>query len=119
MASIASAGYPSSTRLVCLSGIITNRDMRFISVEDRKTMRVAEAMTRMPLITGHPGISREAAAALFKEHRIEKKLPLVDANGKLNGSDHSKRLRQRRGIPELGEGWRRTPARRRRDGLLR
>ena len=67
-----------------LVGIITNRDMRFISIEDRKTTRVADAMKPMPLITGHPGISREAAAQLFKEHRIEK-LPLVDAQGKLTG----------------------------------
>lgn len=67
-----------------LVGIITNRDMRFISAEDRKTTRVADAMKPMPLITGFPGISRAAAADLFKEHRIEK-LPLVDASGKLTG----------------------------------
>lgn len=67
-----------------LVGIITNRDMRFISADERQTMRVADAMTPMPLITGAPGITRAEAAALFKEHRIEK-LPLVDADGKLTG----------------------------------
>jgi len=67
-----------------LVGIITNRDMRFISAEHRKTTKVAEAMKPMPLITGRPGISREEAAELFKQHRIEK-LPLVDDSGKLTG----------------------------------
>lgn len=67
-----------------LVGIITNRDMRFISQEDRRTTRVGDAMKPMPLVTGEPGISREAAAELFKQHRIEK-LPLVDAAGKLTG----------------------------------
>src|SRR5690606_9217136 len=41
-------------------------------------------MKPMPLITGYPGISRAEAAALFKQHRIEK-LPLVDKHGKLTG----------------------------------
>ncbi|NLB46493.1 MAG: IMP dehydrogenase [Microbacteriaceae bacterium] len=67
-----------------LVGIITNRDMRFLSVEERKTTRVGDAMMPMPLVTGHPGISREDAAQLFKTHRVEK-LPLVDAQGKLTG----------------------------------
>ena len=78
------SGLPVVDESGVLVGIITNRDMRFISIEDRKTTRVADAMKPMPLITGHPGISREAAARLFKEHRIEK-LPLVDAQGKLTG----------------------------------
>ena len=78
------SGLPVVDESGVLVGIITNRDMRFISIEDRKTTRVADAMKPMPLITGHPGISREAAAQLFKEHRIEK-LPLVDAQGKLTG----------------------------------
>jgi len=78
------SGLPVVDEAGVLVGIITNRDMRFISIEDRKTTKVADAMKPMPLITGHPGISREAAAALFQEHRIEK-LPLVDEQGKLTG----------------------------------
>lgn len=78
------SGLPVVNEAGILVGIITNRDMRFISIEDRQTMRVAEAMKPMPLITGHPGISRAAAAELFKVHRIEK-LPLVDESGKLTG----------------------------------
>ncbi len=78
------SGLPVVDDAGVLVGIITNRDMRFISQEERKTMRVSEAMKPMPLITGFPGITRAAAAELFKQHRIEK-LPLVDGNGKLTG----------------------------------
>src|SRR5690606_21932223 len=47
-----------------LLGIITNRDMRFIDPKDRSQVRVSEAMTKMPLITGPVGISRDDAAAI-------------------------------------------------------
>ena len=67
-----------------LLGIITNRDMRFIDPKDRAQVRVSEAMTKMPLITGPTGISRADAAEIFRRHKIEK-LPLVDGSGKLTG----------------------------------
>ncbi|GAB2556069.1 IMP dehydrogenase [Leucobacter ruminantium] len=67
-----------------LLGIITNRDMRFIDPKDRAQVRVSEAMTKMPLITGPTGISRADAANIFRQHKIEK-LPLVDDSGKLTG----------------------------------
>jgi len=109
-----------------LVGIITNRDMRFISIEDRATTRVGDAMTRMPLVTGPAGISREDAAQLFREHRIEK-LPLVDSNGKLTGlitvkdfdkqeqypnatKDDAGRLRVGAGIGFFGDAWNRAGA---------
>jgi CBS-domain-containing membrane protein len=41
-------------------------------------------MTRMPLVTGHPGISSEDALKLLGQHKIEK-LPLVDDDGILRG----------------------------------
>ena len=50
------SGLPVVDESGVLVGIITNRDMRFISIEDRKTTKVADAMKPMPLITGHPGI---------------------------------------------------------------
>ena len=109
-----------------LVGIITNRDMRFISVEDRKTTRVGDAMKPMPLITGYPGISRAAAAELFKQHRIEK-LPLVDEQGKLTGlitvkdfdkeeeypnaaKDDAGRLRVGAAVGFFGDAWDRAGA---------
>lgn len=109
-----------------LVGIITNRDMRFIPASERTTTRVADAMKPMPLITGHPGITREAAAELFKQHRIEK-LPLVDERGKLTGlitvkdfdkeeeypnaaKDEAGRLRVGAAVGFFGDAWDRAGA---------
>ena len=72
------SGLPVVDQAGVLLGIITNRDMRFIDPKDRANVRVSEAMTRMPLITARTGITRDEAAELFKQHKIEK-LPLVDA----------------------------------------
>ncbi|GEA86251.1 IMP dehydrogenase [Cellulomonas cellasea] len=67
-----------------LLGIITNRDLRFVSSSEYETRTVREVMTRMPLITAPVGIERDDAAALLAKHKIEK-LPLVDAAGVLRG----------------------------------
>lgn len=67
-----------------LVGIITNRDLRFVPPADFAERKVYEVMTKMPLITGPVGISRDDAAALLGTHRIEK-LPLVDDAGRLQG----------------------------------
>ncbi|MEO8908566.1 MAG: IMP dehydrogenase, partial [Microbacteriaceae bacterium] len=67
-----------------LVGIITNRDMRFVSDFEKSTTRVRDVMTRTPLITAPVGIDTDAAVAIFAQHKIEK-LPLVDNAGKLMG----------------------------------
>ena len=67
-----------------LLGIITNRDLRFISPSDFPGRTVRETMTPMPLITAPVGISNADAAALLGSHKVEK-LPLIDANGRLAG----------------------------------
>ncbi|MDR1853055.1 MAG: IMP dehydrogenase [Propionibacteriaceae bacterium] len=64
-----------------LLGIVTNRDMRF---EDDPNRLVRDVMTKMPLVTGYPGISGDEALKLLAQHKIEK-LPLVDSDGKLTG----------------------------------
>ncbi|MDQ1290023.1 MAG: dehydrogenase [Actinomycetota bacterium] len=64
-----------------LVGIVTNRDLRF---ETDMTRRVAEVMTRMPLVTGRVGISADDAMGLLALHKVEK-LPLVDDQGRLRG----------------------------------
>jgi IMP dehydrogenase len=64
-----------------LLGIVTNRDMRWIT--DRST-RVRDIMTPMPLVTAPVGVSTVDALALLRQHKIEK-LPLVDGAGKLCG----------------------------------
>ncbi|TAM69413.1 MAG: IMP dehydrogenase [Microbacteriaceae bacterium] len=67
-----------------LVGIVTNRDMRFVSEFEKGSTRVADVMTRTPLITAPVGIDTDAAVAIFAQHKIEK-LPLVDSDGKLKG----------------------------------
>ncbi len=64
-----------------LVGIVTNRDLRFETDMDR---RVADVMTKAPLVTGRVGISGDEAMALLGRHKVEK-LPLVDDDGRLRG----------------------------------
>ncbi|HGA2217935.1 TPA: IMP dehydrogenase [Streptococcus agalactiae] len=64
-----------------LVGIITNRDMRFIS--DYKQL-ISEHMTIQNLVTAPIGTDLETAERILHEHRIEK-LPLVDDEGRLSG----------------------------------
>ena len=64
-----------------LVGIITNRDMRF-EVDINK--RVAEVMTKTPLITAQEGVTADAALGLLRRNKIEK-LPIVDGHGRLTG----------------------------------
>ncbi len=64
-----------------LVGILTNRDMRFLS---DFSQRIEEVMTKENLITAPVGTTLEEAQEILRLHRIEK-LPLVDANGALKG----------------------------------
>jgi IMP dehydrogenase len=64
-----------------LVGIITNRDMRF---EVDMGKRVAEVMTKSPLITAQQGVTADAALGLLRRNKIEK-LPIVDGHGRLTG----------------------------------
>ncbi|HGD4777082.1 TPA: IMP dehydrogenase [Streptococcus agalactiae] len=64
-----------------LVGIITNRDVRFIS--DYKQL-ISEHMTSQNLVTAPIGTDLETAERILHEHRIEK-LPLVDDEGRLSG----------------------------------
>ena len=63
-----------------LVGIITNRDLRF---EDRASIEVREAMTA-EVVTAPEGITTDESKRLLQKHRIEK-LPVVDANGAIQG----------------------------------
>jgi IMP dehydrogenase len=67
-----------------LIGIITNRDLRFLPVAEWGTTRVADVMTKMPLVTAPVGISRDEATDILRQHKLER-LPLVDERGKLAG----------------------------------
>jgi IMP dehydrogenase len=64
-----------------LTGIVTNRDMRWVA---DKSSLVRDVMTPMPLITARVGVSKQDALELLRTHKIEK-LPLVDEGGRLQG----------------------------------
>lgn len=106
-----------------LLGIVTNRDIRF---EDDPDRPVDQVMTRMPLVTGYPGIPGDEALGLLAKHKIEK-LPLVDADGRLTGlitmkdfvksgkypnaaKDQQGRLRVGAAIGFFGDSWERAMA---------
>lgn len=109
-----------------LVGIITNRDMRFVSQFEKATTLVRDVMTRIPLITAPVGVDPDAAIAIFAQHKIEK-LPIVDAAGKLSGlitvkdfdksekypnatKDDAGRLRVGAAIGFFGDAWQRASA---------
>ena len=75
------SGVPVVDAEKILIGIITNRDMRFIS---DMTEKVSDVMTAAPLVTGIEGTTLEDAAKEMQKHKIEK-LPIVDDNNKLMG----------------------------------
>ena len=64
-----------------LVGILTNRDLRFIS---DYSIFIDEVMTKENLVTAPVGTSFKDAEAILQKHKIEK-LPLVDDKGCLAG----------------------------------
>ncbi|MFE1665428.1 IMP dehydrogenase [Microbacterium sp. P02] len=109
-----------------LVGIITNRDMRFVSGFERQTTLVKDVMTTEGLITGPVGINANDVIATFAKHRVEK-LPLIDDEGKLAGlitikdfdksekyplatKDDQGRLRVGAAIGFFGDAWERAEA---------
>lgn len=64
-----------------LVGILTNRDMRFLT---DYTQKIEEVMTKENLVTAPVGTTLEQAQEILRQHRIEK-LPIVDDHGLLKG----------------------------------
>ena len=81
MAKYKISGVPIVDETGTLVGIITNRDMRFLT---NKTMPIKEVMTKDNLITAREGITMAQAQEVLSRYKIEK-LPIVDADGKLKG----------------------------------
>ncbi|MFC7788705.1 IMP dehydrogenase [Microbacterium sp. MAHUQ-60] len=109
-----------------LVGIITNRDMRFVSGFERQTTLVKDVMTSENLVTAKVGVAAGEVIALFAKHRVEK-LPLIDDDGKLAGlitikdfdksekyplatKDDQGRLRVGAAIGFFGDAWERAEA---------
>ncbi|WP_416353843.1 IMP dehydrogenase [Agrilactobacillus fermenti] len=69
---------PETRKLV---GIVTNRDLRFVSDYNQPIQGV---MSKDKLVTAPIGTSLDEAEIILQRHRIEK-LPLVDDSGRLSG----------------------------------
>ena len=120
------SGLPVVTEDGKLEGIITNRDIRYLSRSDYKSTLVRDVMTPMPLITGSPNLTKDEAFALLSKNKIER-LPLIDEAGKLAGlitlkdfvkteqypratKDDDGRLRVGAAIGFFGDGYERAMA---------
>ena len=75
------SGVPICDESKTLVGIITNRDMRFLTDYN---IKISEVMTKDDLITAPRGTTLEEAQEILRKNKIEK-LPLVDENFKLSG----------------------------------
>lgn len=82
-----------------LAGIVTNRDLRFVSDLD---LKVTDVMTSKNLVTAQVGISLEKSKALLHEHRIEKLL-VVDDDGNLTGLITTKDLEKIKRYPHAAK----------------
>ncbi|WP_251870184.1 IMP dehydrogenase [Enterococcus italicus] len=64
-----------------LIGILTNRDLRFVT---DYAVNISEVMTKDNLVTAPVGTSLKEAEKTLQKHKIEK-LPLIDEEGRLSG----------------------------------
>lgn len=120
------SGLPVVDEEGTLVGIVTNRDMRFVSGFERKTTLVKDVMTSENLVTAKVGVSAGEVISLFAQHRVEK-LPLLNDDGKLAGlitikdfdksekyplatKDDQGRLRVGAAIGFFGDAWERAEA---------
>jgi IMP dehydrogenase len=74
-------GIPIVDRNGKLTGILTNRDLRFEGDPSRK---VSEVMTKENLITAPEGTDLKKAESILRKYKVEK-LPVVNKSGKLVG----------------------------------
>ncbi len=78
-----------------LTGILTNRDLRF---ETKLSRRVSEVMTKERLVTAGVGTTLEEAKGLLNQYKIEK-LPIVDKEFRLKGLITIKDIEKRKKYP--------------------
>lgn len=75
------SGFPVVDAEKKLLGMITNRDLRFVSDHSKK---VKDVMTSKNIVTAPEGTSFAKAKEILQNHRVEK-LPVVNGAGKLCG----------------------------------
>ena len=93
------SGVPVVDDELKLVGIITNRDMRFIT---DMSLSISDVMTKAPLVTAKVGITLDDAAKVLQEHKVEK-LPIVDENNILQGLVTIKDIEKREKFPNANK----------------
>ena len=78
-----------------LTGILTNRDLRF---ETQINKKISEVMTKERLITASVGTTLDEAKGLLNKYKIEK-LPIVDKDFRLKGLITIKDIEKRKKYP--------------------
>ena len=91
-----------------LTGILTNRDLRF---EDDHSQLVSELMTSRDLVTAPVGTTLPEAEALLHRHKVEK--PDRRPRGRAQGPDHRQGHQEADAVPAGDEGRARPPQGRR------
>ena len=91
------SGIPITNDKGLLVGVLTNRDIRFITPNHQL---VSEFMTSRDLITAKVGTTLEEAQVIFQHHRIET-LPIVDEVGYLKGLITVKDILKRLDFPNV------------------
>lgn len=82
-----------------LVGIITNRDLRFVTDYQQP---ISGVMTRDNLVTAPVGTDLEGATKILMKHKIEK-LPIVDRDGTLKGLITIKDIQKARDFPQASK----------------
>ena len=93
------SGVPVVDKNMRLLGIITNRDMRFIT---DMSATIENVMTKAPLVTAKAGTTLDGATKILQKHKIEK-LPIVDDNNILHGLITIKDIEKREQFPNANK----------------
>lgn len=85
-----------------LAGILTNRDLRFESDDDRLC---GDVMTKDNLVTASVGTTLEEAKQILMKHKVEK-LPIVDEHNNLKGLITIKDIKKAKEYPNSAKDHR-------------
>ena len=102
MAQYKISGLPVVDKEGRVLGIITNRDIRYISPTNYDKPVKLFMTPKEKLITAHPGITLDEAKEIFAKYKVEK-LPIVDEEGKLRGLITIKDLEKREKYPNAAK----------------
>ncbi len=95
MANYKISGLPVVDDNNVLQGIITNRDIKYLKIDDTP---VSKVMSKMPIVTAPQGTTLDEAKEILWDNRIEK-LPIVDKENHLIGLLTSKDIDNAKNFP--------------------